>query len=179
MTRKQRKFAEEHLYLLSQQIEQALSDVAHQYGCTLDEAAAAVNTISDYLRSAGRDASYMDVVNTIRAQEVYNSYQQMTHSQQLHNSYQTALTKESFEAAARPVMSVEAEKPNQKNDLEIFDIKVKEKPVYIFKNGTGIFTAENSQWDKELLAKTFECKFDDMFVITYDDDWIKEALEEK
>ena len=67
-------------------------------------------------------------------------------------------------------MNEKTENPNQKSDLEISQLEDEDKPIYIFKNGAGIFTVDNSQWNMDLLL--------DPFRITYDDDWIKEILEE-
>ena len=84
--------------------------------------------------------------------------------------YETVLAKERYESEVRPVMNEKTENPNQKSDLEISQLKDEDKPIYIFKNGAGIFTVDNSQWNMDLLL--------DPFRITYDDDWIKEILEE-
>ena len=75
----------------------------------------------------------------------------------------TNLHLKTLESATRPAVDETTEKPNQKSDLEIFDANSEnEKPLYIFKNGSGIFTINNS----------------DPLEITYDDDWIKQALGE-
>lgn len=146
------KYFEQQLNILSNQIESALKTVASQYGCSMEQAAAAVNSLSDYLRNTGRTMTYMDVIDALTSEKMYALYQEV----QGH--------------MPRPVPVEETEKLNQKSDLEIFEAKDKNKPVYVFKNG-GTFTVENSQWDMDVLL--------DPFRITYDDNWIKEALEEK
>lgn len=143
------KYYEEQLNMLSNQIEQALKTVASQYGCSMEQAAAAVNSLSDYLRNTGHTMTYMDVVDALTSEKMYALYQEVQ------------------DHMPRPVPVEETEKPNQKSDLEIFEVKDEDKPIYIFKNG-GTFTVENSQWDMNVLL--------DPFRITYDDDWIKKAL---
>ena len=75
----------------------------------------------------------------------------------------TNLHLKAIESATRPAVDETTEKPNQKSDLEIFDANSEnEKPLYIFKNGSGIFVVHDS----------------DPLEISYDDDWIRQALGE-
>lgn len=146
---KYKYFFEKQLNILSNQIEQALKTIANQYGCSFDEAAAAVSSLSDYLQNTGQTMTYMDVIDALTSEKMYALYQEVQ------------------DHMLRPVLVEETEKPNQKSDLEIFEAKDEDKPIYVFKNG-GTFTVENSQWDMDVLL--------DPFRITYDDDWIKKAL---
>ena len=67
----------------------------------------------------------------------------------------------------QPDTDAKTENSNEKSLLEISRPK------------EATFTATNSKWDKDLLSKEFGMVFDDILDITYDDDWIKEALDEK
>ena len=64
----------------------------------------------------------------------------------------------------RPKTDAETENPNQKSDLEIFT------PICSNRDKPIIITAENSQFDKDLLSKHFNINIED------EDDWIREAL---
>lgn len=151
MFRRQKIYNDDYVI---QKVTQALAETAEAYGMTMDEAAAVINQLSNLLQMSGYGIpeSYAKVLNELR-----------------------------------PAMAQKTENPNQKSDLEIFEWNGINAPD---KRPQAItITAENSQWDTNLLDEYFphwrdpnafstEPYLKEEFQIRYDDDWIREILEE-
>ena len=135
--------------IMSKQIVQALQEIAEQFGMTTAEATNAITTLSNYLQTLGYG---------------------------LPSNYENVLDE------LRTVSGAKTENPKQKTDLEIF-------PLNAYKDKKVILEAENSKWDTNLLDEYFphwrepnafstEPYLKEEFQIKYDDDWIREILEE-
>lgn len=116
---------------------------------TMDEAAEVINQLSNFLQISGYG---------------------------IPESYEKVLN------GLRPAMVQKTENPNQKSDLEIF-------PLNTDKDKKVILEAEGSKWNTDLLDEYFphwrdpnafstEPYLKEEFQIRYDDDWIREILEE-